>query len=120
MSAGAVVSDLTEFELAYLGARDEIGRRAVSELRRRRAMPGDATAGVAELRDKLHAAHRELARRCRRDEELARHVPAIAARLQSLAADATLDLRGDPAAGPAWAWDRDPAIVWAGIDGGHP
>lgn len=47
---------------------------------------------IASLRAKLHAAHAELVRRDRRDRELAAHLPAIAARLQSIAADVALDL----------------------------
>ena len=80
--------------------------------------------GNHELRRKLAAAHRELERRRRRDEELALHMPALVARLQSIAADAVLDLRA-PAEPPSEdfardGWAKDPAIDWTGIDGGHP
>lgn len=71
------------------------------------------------LRKRLVAAHRELARRHRRDLELAQQMPAIAARMQSLAADAALDLRS-PAEPPRENWAKDPEIDWTGIDGGHP
>ncbi len=74
---------------------------------------------VRELRRKLNAAYRELARRERRDRELAAHLPQIAARLQSIAADAAFDLSGVEAT-PAGRWDQDPAIDWTGVDGGHP
>ncbi len=74
---------------------------------------------VRELRRKLAAAYRELARRERRDRELATHLPQIAARLQSIAADAAFDLSGSEAT-PVGRWDQDPAIDWTGVDGGHP
>ena len=79
---------------------------------------GRMLVNLAELKRKLDAAHRELARRHRRDEEIALHLPAVVARLQSLTADAVLDLRA-PVQDPP-RWDRDSAIDWTGIEGGHP
>lgn len=64
-----------------------------------------------ELKRKLRAAHAELERRRRRDVEIAAHVPAIAARLQTIAAD----IKRDAAESDA-AWWRDPEIDWTGIE----
>lgn len=55
----------------------------------------EAEAMARGLRVKLKAQHAELMRRHRRDLELAQHLPAIAARLAVLAADAK-----DPPAEP--------------------
>jgi hypothetical protein len=87
-------------------------RELLEKLDRRARPPitGDA-ADVAELRAKLHAAHRELMRRHRRDQELARQLPAIVGQLQVLAADAALDVRTDPPV-------EDPDVDWTGIEGG--
>lgn len=62
----------------------------------------------AELQRKLGCQHIELARRARRDAELAYHLPVIAARLQVLAAESGM--------GPApKSWEDDPEIDWTGI-----
>lgn len=61
-------------------------------LKLRTSGPSIESETVAELRSKLNKAHAELVRRHDRDIEIAKHLPAIAARLQSLAEDAKADL----------------------------
>src|SRR6185436_8823386 len=119
---------ICELEMAETRARSEhalrvesdrlrsAGERDHNEARAAEAKPHPA---VSELRRKLTAAYREIARRDRRDRELAAHLPQIAARLQSIAADAAFDLSGAEAT-PGGRWDKDPAIDWTGVDGGHP
>lgn len=64
-----------------------------------------------ELRRKLSAAYAELERRRRRDIEIAKYLPAIAARLTVIAADAAVEHA------PKESWERDPEIDWTGIEG---
>lgn len=117
-----VVTDPVDAVRALAADRDRILGlldAANDRLRCERAVMGpDVSPVAAELKRKLQAAHRELERRRRRDEELAAHMPVIAARIQSLAADAALDLSG--AKDPGEQWDQDRTIDWTGIDGGHP
>lgn len=72
-----------------------------------------AAMSADSLRIKLRKAHAELERRRRRDVEMAHHLPAIAARLQSMAADAKQATAPDPA--PNANWENDPEIDWTGI-----
>lgn len=104
---GDVSQELFEMVCAE---RDKAFRDLDLMTRERDVAYRDATwATVAELRRKLKAQHIELARRARRDEELAHYLPAIAARLQAMAAGAAL--------GPSpKSWEDDPEIDWTGIE----
>ena len=106
-------------EIDEVSAERDLLKRRVGELESVVAQTRDAQRLLLqrnEIRMKLHAAHAELSRRYQRDLELARHMPVIVARLQSLAADAT----PGPPDPDRPNWQQDPEIDWTGIEGGHP
>lgn len=121
--------NLFQEHLAFPYTRNDIARMEVSEsvrdalfqvhdqyatLVQRCTSLATAAAVSDALRIKLRKAHAELERRRRRDVEMAHHLPAIAARLQVIAADAKQATEPDPA--PNANWENDPEIDWTGIE----
>lgn len=95
MEAATLVENIVAAESQYDNQKNDpnwISAQRWRTLKLRTSGPSIESETVAELRNKLHKAHAELVRRHDRDAEIAKHLPAIAARLQSLAEDAKADL----------------------------
>lgn len=105
------LSDEALRELRNMG---DIGMSAASEILRLRAFPASESDAVAGMRKKLRQVYAELERRRRRDVEIARYLPVIAARLQAISAEATFAVADSE---PKQSWENDPEIDWTGIEG---